>query len=160
MTETEAFSEKYSTIVVAPPWDGNEDPAYDRGSLEQFEDAPIVDLAAKHAHLYLWVTESTLPKGFALLRKWGFGYAKTVTWVKPDGRTELILFATNGKLPLVRPDLPSHFHAEEFGTYSDKPPEFYAIVEMCSPEPRLEMYSRDSRRGWTNYVSDRNCGVW
>ena len=34
------------------------------------------------------------------------------------------------------------------GRHSEKPDEFFALVERCSPGPYLEMFSRKPRAGW------------
>ena len=33
--------------------------------------------------------------------------------------------------------------------HSRKPDEFYGVIEACSPEPRLELFARGARPGWT-----------
>ena len=30
-----------------------------------------------------------------------------------------------------------------------KPDEFYDVIETCSPGPRLELFARGERKGWT-----------
>jgi N6-adenosine-specific RNA methylase IME4 len=157
----------YSTIVIDPPWDwgdeGDQDqlgrarPTYATMSLEQLLELPVKDLAAKDAHLYLWITNRSLPKGFQLLDAWGFRYVTTLTWCKPSigmgnyfrGSTEQVLFGVRGSLPLLRHDLGTWFAAPRGDRHSAKPDEFYAdIVQTCSPAPWLEMFARRERAGW------------
>ena len=33
--------------------------------------------------------------------------------------------------------------------HSRKPDEFYDVIEACSPGPRLELFARGERKGWT-----------
>jgi len=166
------FDEHYQTIVVDPPWDwgdeGDQDqlgrarPVYQTMPIEEIAALPIGELAERNAHLYMWITNRSLPKGFALLEGWGFRYITMLTWVKPSfgmgnyfrGSTEQVLFGVRGALPLLRKDCPTHFLAERPGKHSSKPPEFYAMVETCSPGPWLEMFARSPRAGWVAWGAE------
>ena len=35
--------------------------------------------------------------------------------------------------------------------HSRKPDEFYDVIEACSPGPRLELFARGERKGWTGW---------
>lgn len=35
--------------------------------------------------------------------------------------------------------------------HSRKPDEMYDLIEACSPGPRLELFARGSRAGWTTW---------
>ncbi len=166
--------ERYATIVLDPPWDwgdeGDQDqlgrarPVYATMPLEEIAALPVPDLAADNAHLYLWITNRSLPKGFGLLDRWGFRYITCLTWVKPSfgmgnyfrGSTEHVLFAVRGSLPLLRSDVGTHFMADRPGQHSAKPDKFYEIVEICSPGPWLEMFSRKKRPGWVVWGAEVN----
>ena len=43
--------------------------------------------------------------------------------------------------------------------HSRKPDEIFEIIESCSPWPRLEMFARGRRRGWTTLgnQADESC---
>lgn len=158
---------RFATIVLDPPWDwgdegdvdqlGRARPTYSTLSLNQLLELPVTNLADVDCHLYLWITNRSLPKGFALLEKWGFRYVTCLTWVKPwfgmgnyfRGQTEHILFGVKGSQPLKRKDVGTVFHAQRGPNgHSSKPTEFYDLVESCSPGPYLEMFSRNQRPGW------------
>lgn len=72
---------KFSTIVIDPPWDwgdeGDQDqlgrarPTYGTMSFEELLHLPVGDYADVDSHLYLWITNRSLPKGFALMERWG-----------------------------------------------------------------------------------------
>jgi N6-adenosine-specific RNA methylase IME4 len=159
---------KFSTIVIDPPWDwgdegdhdqlGRARPDYATMSLDQLHNLQIGDRADEDAHIYLWITNRSLPKGFELLQSWGFRYITCLTWVKPSfgmgnyfrGQTEQVLFGVKGSQPLKRKDAPTVFHAPRGPNgHSSKPIEFYDFVESCSPGPYLEVFSRNARDGWT-----------
>jgi N6-adenosine-specific RNA methylase IME4 len=172
-TTPEAIAEsgaKFATIMIDPPWDwgdeGDQDqlgrarPDYATMSKEQLLALPLPDLADDDCHLYLWITNRSLPKGFELMDRWGFRYVTAITWAKPHfgmgnyfrGQTEHVLFGVKGSQPLKRKDVGTLFQAARGkGGHSSKPPEFYDLVESCSPGPYLEMFSRSERDGWKTW---------
>ena len=166
----EQLSGVYSTILIDPPWDwgdegdvdqmGRARPDYHTMSINEIELLPVGDLADENAHIYLWITNRSLPKGFRLLEAWGFRYITIITWVKPHfgmgnyfrGQTEHILFGVRGSLPLYRHDQGTVFHAGRGPNgHSSKPVEIYELIESCSQGPYLEMFSRSKRLGWISW---------
>jgi N6-adenosine-specific RNA methylase IME4 len=166
----ETLQVQFPTILIDPPWDwgdeGDQDqlgrarPDYSTMSFEQLLELNVADLSMPDAHLYLWITNRSLPKGFALLERWGFRYVTCLTWVKPHfgmgnyfrGQTEQVLFGVRGSLMLKRRDVGTAFHAPRGPNgHSSKPLEFYDLVESCSPGPYLEMFSRSARQDWTTW---------
>jgi N6-adenosine-specific RNA methylase IME4 len=162
---------KYPTIVIDPPWDYEsagfqnshlEKPPYALMSLEKIAGLPIQDLAATNAHLYLWTTGLFLPKSFALFEQWGFRYATTLVWVKPNSviakyfhsTVEFVLFGVRGSLPLLRNGVPSHFVGARQKKHSTKPDEFYRLVESVSPGPWIDLFARKPRPGWGNWGAE------
>ena len=164
---------KFPTIVIDPPWDwgdeGDQDqlgrarPDYATMSIDQLKAMPIGDRADTDCHIYLWITNRSLPKGFALLEAWGFRYITCLTWVKPHfgmgnyfrGATEQVLFGVKGSQPLKRKDAPTYFNAPRGPNgHSSKPVEFYDFVESCSPGPYLEVFSRHERDLWVSWGQD------
>lgn len=160
---------KFATIVIDPPWDwgdegdvnqlGRAKPDYSTMSIAELLDLPVGAMADDDCHLYLWITNRSLPKGFALIERWGFRYITALTWVKPyfgmgnyfRGQTEHVLFAVKGSQPLKRKDIGTVFNAPRGKNHSSKPSEFYDIVESASPGPYLEMFSRNERNGWVSW---------
>lgn len=156
----------FSCIVADPPWDWGDEgdvdhfgrgrPVYKTESFDELLTRGVADLADKNCHLYLWITNRSLPKGFAILEAWGFRYVTCLTWCKPSigmgnyyrGSTEQILFGVRGSLSLLRSDVGTWFAAARPGRHSAKPKEFYNLVESCSPGPWLEMFGREPRKGW------------
>jgi N6-adenosine-specific RNA methylase IME4 len=161
---------RYATIVIDPPWDwgdeGDQDqlgrarPDYSTMTIEQLEQLDVGGLADDDCHIYMWITNRSLPKGFRLLEAWGFRYITAITWVKPHfgmgnyfrGQTEHVLFGVRGSQPLKRKDVGTVFTSERgAGGHSSKPTAFLDLVESCSPGPYIEMFSRSSRDGWVTW---------
>lgn len=163
---------RYQTIVIDPPWDwgdeGDDDqfgrarPTYATMPFEEIQALPVGSLACDDAHLYLWITNRSLPKGFALLQAWGFRYITCLTWCKPvfgqgnyyRGMTEQVLFGVKGSLPLLRNDVGTWFAAPRSQEHSTKPEAFYSMVELCSPGPWLELFARSGRNGWVAWGAE------
>ncbi|NBW15836.1 MAG: hypothetical protein EBR82_48400 [Caulobacteraceae bacterium] len=168
---------KFATIVIDPPWDwgdeGDQDqlgrarPDYSTMTIEQLENLDVAGLADDDCHIYMWITNRSLPKGFRLLEAWGFRYITAITWVKPHfgmgnyfrGQTEHVLFGVKGSQPLKRKDVGTVFEADRGPAgHSSKPPSFLDLVESCSPGPFLEMFSRSSRAGWVSWGENTDAG--
>ena len=159
---------RFSTIAIDPPWDlgdegdvnqlGRAKQNYASMSLDELLVLPVDLLADGDCHLYLWITNRSLPKGFRLIEAWGFRYVTCLTWVKPSfgmgnyfrGQTEHVLFGIRGSQPLQRKDASTVFEAPRGPDgHSSKPDAFYELAESCSPGPYLEMFGRRERSGWT-----------
>jgi len=164
---------KFNTIVIDPPWDWG-----DEGDVDQFGRArptyktmPIADVLAlpigryadTDCHMYLWITNRSLPKGFRLLEEWGFRYVTCITWVKPSfgmgnyfrGQTEHMLFGVKGSQLLKRKDAPTYFEGKRGPNgHSSKPLESYPFIESCSPGPYLELFARSERPDWTSWGAE------
>lgn len=157
----------FQTIVIDPPWDwsdegdinqlGRAKPDYHTMSIEEIAKMPINRIADDNCHLYLWITNRSLPKGFRLINEWGFRYITCITWVKPSfgmgnyfrGSTEQVLFAVKGSQLLKRKDVGTHFEAPRGKGHSAKPNEFYNLVENCSYAPYIDIFGRKDRSGWS-----------
>ena len=157
----------FQTIVVDPPWDwsdegdinqfGRTKPEYATMPIDEIAKLPIDKISDDNCHLYLWVTNRSLPKAFSLIEKWGFRYITCLTWVKLSfgignyfrGSTEQVLFAVKGSQPLKRKDACTHFCADRGKGHSAKPDEFYKLVESCSYAPFIDVFGRKERDGWS-----------
>lgn len=157
----------FQTIVIDPPWDwqdegdvnqfGRAKPEYHTMPFDEIKNLPVNKIADKDCHLYLWVTNRSLPKAFTLIEAWGFRYVTCLTWCKPSigmgnyfrGSTEQILFAVKGSQQLKRHDVGTHFTAPRGKGHSAKPDEFYQLVESCSYAPFIDIFGRKERDGWS-----------
>jgi N6-adenosine-specific RNA methylase IME4 len=124
-------------------------------TIDEIRALPVPDLAADNCHLWLWCTVRSLPDGFDLVDHWGFRFHNMVTWVKPSGmgpyfinRTQPILFAYRGKLDMRQRFKPNVLFANP-GKHSTKPECSYELIEQVSHEPRVELFARRPRDGWT-----------
>lgn len=172
-----AGKKRFSTILADPPWrfqnsTGKVAPGhkrlnrYDTMTLDDICALPVADVCSDPAHLYLWVPNALLPDGLRVMKEWGFQYKSNIVWHKvrkdggSDGRgvgfyfrnvTELLLFGVRGKN--ARTLKPGRTQVNLLATrkreHSRKPDEIFDIIEACSPGPRLEMFCRGVRKGWT-----------
>jgi len=164
-------SNKYQTIVIDPPWPvqkilrdvrPNQDVFdYRPLPLDEIKALPISQLAFENCHLYLWTTHKHLPAALEILECWGFSYQCLLTWVKNVGMTpfswmystEHVLFGRKGSLDLLKKGVRLDF-AAKVREHSRKPDEFYSIIREVSPEPRIDVFSREKRDGFDQYGNE------
>jgi N6-adenosine-specific RNA methylase IME4 len=67
--------------------------------------------------------------------------------------TELVLFGVRGKnaRTLAAGRRQVNLLATRKREHSRKPDELYEIIEACSAGPYLELFARNTRRGWTGW---------
>lgn len=180
---------KYKTIIADPPWKyKGRGPASSKehrpnsygaapsseekyGSLTMVElsTMPINEISEEKAHLYLWVTNAFVERGWKLCKDWGFEPKTIITWgkLKPDGTpsmktgyyfrgaTEHFIFATKGNLRLKNRTVEPTLFLSKRLPHSVKPDWFYDLVGRCSFDNKLELFARKKRIGfdvWGNQV--------
>ncbi|WP_330848384.1 MT-A70 family methyltransferase [Mycobacteroides abscessus] len=175
----------FRCVLADPPWRfGNRTsgmspesglrPRYATMSLDEICALPVASIVAEDAHLYLWVPSAMLPEGLKVMSAWGFRYITSITWMKtrldgePDGSgvgfyfrnaTELLLFGVRGSLrTLTAARSMTNVIAARRREHSRKPTEQYWFIEQASPGPRLELFAREERAGWTAW-GDEAAGV-
>ena len=156
------------TIVLDPPWHfqggGSRSinhkystmkyPAIEQLVCDTLENYDIAD----NAHCYIWVVNMHIDRGLSLMEAIGFKYITNICWVKNSmgmgyyfrGQHELCFFGMKGRGSQVRTkpkDIPSIIKAKK-RKHSQKPEEFYTMVEKRSSGPYLELFSRHTRPGW------------
>lgn len=135
----------------------------------------VKQVAARNAHLYLWVPNALLPEGIKVMEAWGFRYVSNIVWAKrrkdggPDGRgvgfyfrnvTELLLFGVRGSMRTLAPARSQVNMIEtRKREHSRKPDEQYDLIEACSPGPFLEMFARYPQDGWTAWGDEVREGM-
>jgi N6-adenosine-specific RNA methylase IME4 len=164
----------FRCIVADPPWKldtgpdvfngtgerGHDNLAYEQMGLEQIKELPVADRAADDSHLYLWTTNKYVEASYSVARAWGFKPSVLLVWAKtPRGvglgdayrlTTEFILYARRGSLKEKQICKRTWFNWKR-GKHSEKPDEFYDLVESMTPAKageRLEMFARKKRRNW------------
>jgi N6-adenosine-specific RNA methylase IME4 len=162
-----ALGYRFPTVVADPPWQyantasrGAAENHYPTLTLQQICSEPIAQIADDNAHLHLWTTNAFLEDAFTIIRAWGFEYKSCMVWVKPTigmgnywrVSHEFLLFATRGRLPFGRNDVPSWREARR-SRHSSKPFCFRELIEQVSPGPYLEVYGREEHpsTAWTVY---------
>lgn len=165
-----AQSEMFRTVVADPPWDVKQgstwktrftDKArpqrfYSTMSLEEIQAIKVP--SDSKSHLYLWVVNQHLEWGWPVARAWGFNeYVQIFTWNKPGlgcgqfrcNTEQCLLFRKGGRRNNAFGQSAGTGFEWPRGKHSEKPNDFYSLVESMSPGPYLELFARRCRPGWT-----------
>lgn len=169
----------FSCIVSDNPWKFGDKLPGVRGAESHYDCMTTVDLMelklppiADDAVLFQWSVASMLEDAIAVTNAWGFEVKTQLIWVKTKngvvddtvdegdlafgmGRSvraahETCLIATRGKYTrlITNHSIRSVMFAER-EEHSKKPDKFYSLVENLVAGPRLELFSRRHRDGWT-----------
>ena len=155
----------YPIIYADPPWRYEHSETDSRKIENHYPTMTLDDICAlsvpttDDAILFLWGTSPKLEEAMLVLQSWGFTYRTCAVWDKQKigmgyyfrQQHELLLIATKGSFPAPAPENrpPSVFYFER-GEHSAKPHEVAEIIEKMYPElPKLEMFCRSAREGWT-----------
>ena len=117
---------------------------------------------AKKAHLWLWVLNQHVDWGYRVARAWGFEPQQMLTWCKPGFGTGQFQCNSESVLVCRKGGPTGNAFGKTGGTWfewprgrrSEKPADFFTLVERCSPGPRLEMFARTRRPGWTAWGNE------
>lgn len=163
----------FRCIVADPPWSFSDKlPGHKRGirgaeakyqvlsqpDIESFDLPPI----AADAWLFLWRVASQVEEAYRVCRAWGFSPKSEIVWIKRTvkggrhfgmGRSvraehETAIVASRGRPEILSRSIRSTFEAP-VGLHSAKPDAFFDLVEALVPGPRLELFARRERDGWT-----------
>lgn len=170
------FEHGFRTVVADPPWQPDLGATWnsrlqDKAGPQRFYGTmgleAIIALRpriAPQAHLYIWGVNAHLDWAFRVARAWGGEPITVLTWRKPGlgvGRfrcnTEHVVVARVGSRHGNPFGQGGRYAQATNGTcfdwprgrHSEKPDEFFELVERLSPAPRLEMYARAPRAGWS-----------
>jgi len=166
---------QFGTILADPPWPqslagkrtrtkGGFAAAlpYPTMSIDEISNMSVANLARDDCHCWLWTTNALLEAGFHVLHKWGFKYLAPIHWIKPSGagnyvihRTQTLLLGYREKCIFSKKRyFPNVIVTGNPVRHSQKPNAFYALIEEVSHEPRLELFARHSRLGWTTWGNE------
>ena len=159
---------KYNIIYADPPWKMKKIQRkvrpnqsgfdYPTMELEEIKNLPVCQIADDNCVLFLWTTQSYLPKAFEVMDDWGFKYQRTLTWDKMNGmclfgfhnRTEFLLFGYKGKIEMYpkRKTVPTilHYSSKKL-RHSEKPKEIRKQIEVFG-ENKIELFARQHADGW------------
>lgn len=142
----------------------------------------LAEVLARDAWLFLWWPDPHLPSMIKAMEALGFEFsAKAFTWVKTleslsrgprmistdeiaavlamggglttRKNTESCCLGRRGK-PKIRSHSVREVIVAPRREHSRKPDEFYRRVEVYCPGPRLDLFGRQSREGWTVYGAE------
>jgi N6-adenosine-specific RNA methylase IME4 len=111
--------------------------------------------------LFLWRVASMVEEAYEVVRAWGFVPKSEIVWEKMTvhekdhfgmGRIvraahETCIVATRGRPKIESKSIRSRF-AAPVGRHSQKPDEFFQLVQQLSFGPYVYTFSREPRKGW------------
>lgn len=175
---------RYGVIYADPPWSfrnwsakgtgRNAVSHYDCLDFDALAALPVSKLAAEDCALFLWATDPLLPRALELIQAWGFEF-KTVAfyWVKLNTKAkhdadyftglgywtranpEQCLLATRGKPSRKAKDV-RRLVVEKRREHSRKPDCVRDRIERLVAGPYLELFARESKRGWECWGDQRS----
>lgn len=137
---------------------------------------PVGDLAASSSWLFLWTTWPHLEEALAVMKAWGFKYSSEgFTWVKlrrnhtgelftrrsvhmttgytTRKNTEPCLLGRRGSPQRLRADVQEAIFAP-VREHSRKPDEAAERIVRYAPGPRIELFAREARPGFTGWGNE------
>lgn len=162
--------EPFACVVADPPWAFSDQLSGEkRGAARNYDVMSVDDLCriplppiADDAYLFLWRVSAMVEEAYRVVRAWGFKPKSEVVWNKltKTGKPwfgmghhvrashETAILAVRGRPTRYNASTRSSFSAPVL-RHSEKPAAFYALVEGLCPGPRVELFARAERPGWT-----------
>jgi len=154
----------FNVLVADPPWQyekrvndatSRNQVGYPTMTQEEICVLDVASIAQDDCILWLWTTNAHMEQAHEVAREWGFTVKTILTWVKPSigmgdwlrGQTEHCILAVRGK-PTIRLTGESTVLYGPRRAHSEKPEEFYALVEKICPGSKCELFSRKNRPNW------------
>lgn len=160
----------YRTIVADPPWPeigekfnwqrptSRQGSHYGLMTIEEICWLAVANLAARDSYLWLWIPTYHKIRGLGVqvMEAWGFRPTTELIWKKSAfslgfylrNQHETALLGIRGSPgTLKRRDAGTVFEAPR-RRHSEKPAEFFSLVESLCDGPYLELFARTTRPGW------------
>jgi N6-adenosine-specific RNA methylase IME4 len=162
----------HRVLVADPPWLHRDQlPGPKRGARKHYDCLGIDGIKAfpippmlPDSWLFLWKVASMPQEALDVCKAWGFRPVSEIVWVKlTNDRSrvrigmgsyvrcahESCIVAVRGKAASTRISraIPSVIQAPRH-RHSEKPAEFYDLVESLVPGPYVELFARRHRPGW------------
>lgn len=164
----------FRVITADPAWKlGDSLPGPKRGAIKHYPTMTVEEICSfplpplePDALLFLWRLASMPEEALQVVRAWGFVPKSEIVWVKKTsggqrhfgmGRYvraehESCIIASRGRgNTLIRDKAVRSVFEAKAGRHSEKPAEFYALVERMVAGPYCELFARQLREGWTSY---------
>ena len=162
---------EFSVVYCDPPWryEHNQSPKsravelnYPTMELDAIKE--LKPPAADNSILFMWATSPKLSEALEVVSAWNFDYRTNMVWVKDRigmgyycrSQHELLLIAKRGNFPTPsESDLPPSVLNAPRGQHSEKPEEFYGVIERLYPGyERVELFARSTREGWQSWGNE------
>jgi len=135
---------------------------YSTMSLNEIKNIPVQNIADKNSVLFLWATVPLLPEALEVINAWGYKYKTSLFWRKImslgmgfwfRGQVEILLMGIKGNIKAFRLQR-VNFIQSKVRKHSQKPDEFYELIEMINLEPKIELFARNKRKGWDSWGNE------
>lgn len=168
----------FRTLYADPPWryvnysdkGGAKNPSAHYACMTTADIAalPVGELMGPDSACFMWATWPMLPAALEVMTSWGFAYKSGGAWAKQSstGRawafgtgyilrsaSELLLVGTRGK-PKWTSKSVRNLWVAPVREHSRKPDCVLADIERLAPGPRLELFAREAREGWSHFGNE------
>ena len=167
---------KYKLILADPPWayrNKKTGGSLKSGSAQKYKvmelrdicELPVGNIADKDCVLFLWATAPLLPEALKVMGAWGFKYKSILVWRKVmslglgywfRGQVEFLLLGVRGKVKAFRCQR-ANWIQTKVRAHSQKPEEFYEMIESLGIGPKVELFASEEREGW-DCIGDKISG--
>ncbi len=161
---------RHGVIVVDPPWPMQKIERDVRPNQVEFDYPTMTEdeliafgervqaTTSDDCHLFMWTTHRFLPMALRLIEAWDFRYVLTMVWHKTGGfqpiglpqyNCEFAVYARRGSPRFIDTKaFPCCFEAPR-REHSRKPDEFYDVIRRVTDGPRIDIFSREAREGFS-----------
>ncbi len=165
----------YRIVFADPPWSYGDtrdglhgysaaQDHYPTMTIEELCAMDVKEHVTDDAVLFLWVTSPLLDECWPVIEAWGFEYKTSFVWDKVKHnvghynsvRHEFLLICTRGScIPEGGKLFDSVVQVERSNKHSEKPQEFYDIIETLYPNGnRIELFARKQHQGWAAWGNE------